>query len=238
MESTKVLVVDDEPDLVALLREWLEEEGYQVVSASTGEEGLRLFFEQRPDLSIVDLRMPGMDGFQLVGRIREMSEARVLVLSALGGEEQVVRGLELGADEYLVKPVTKRAFLARVRSHIRRAGGAEQATAGYADSNLSLSFLTHELQVRGQAVHLRPIEFRLLAFLVQNRDRLLNHHEILDQVWGDPKGSLDSLKWYISSLREKVEETPKRPRLILTVPKVGYRYLPPDPYPVPQPRAE
>lgn len=175
MPATKVLVVDDEPDLVSLLREWLEEDGYEVHTATEGGEALRLFFQHKPTLSIADLRMPGMNGFQLITRIREMSDGHILVLTALGGEEHVIRGLELGADEYLVKPVSKRVFLARVRSLLRRAVAPEEVPSGYSDASLKLNFLTHEVEIRGQSLHLRPTEFRLLAYLAQNSDRVLRH---------------------------------------------------------------
>lgn len=231
MSTTKVLVVDDEPDLVSILQEWLEDDGHEVYSATNSTEALRLFFQHRPDLSVTDLRMPGMDGFHLISRIREMSDLRVLVLTALGSDEHVVRGLELGADEYLVKPVSRRVFLARVRSVLRRVAPSKDIPSGYSDSSLTMNILTHEVHVRNQSIYLRPTEFRLLAFLVQNSDRVVPHQEILEKVWGDQSGSLDSLKWYISSLREKVEEDPQNPCLIVTVQRVGYRYFPPNHYP-------
>ena len=226
MAQQRILVVDDETDLLSLLQEWLEGDGYSVYSATDGIEALRLFYKHRPSLSITDLRMPGMDGFQLISRIREMSDVHVLVLTALGGEEHMIRGLELGADEYLVKPVSKGVFLARVRSLLRRVAPEEESPSSYSDDTLALNLLTYEAEVRGEPLHLRPTEFRLLAYLVQNNDRVLSQQKILDQVWGDQGGSLDSLKWYISSLREKVEEDPQHPRMILTVPRVGYRYFP------------
>ena len=227
MSTIKVLVADDEPDLASMLTEWLEEDGYEVCCALDGTSALRMFFEHKPALSIMDLRMPGMDGFQVISRIREMSDSHVLILSALGGEEHVVRGLELGADEYLVKPVSKREFLARVRSILRRINPLGNQSSGYADSVISLNFLAHEVAVRGTSIHLRPTEFRLLACLARNNDRVLSHEELLDRVWGEQGGSLDSLKWYISSLREKLERDPSKPVLIVTVARVGYRYVPP-----------
>ena len=231
MPRPKVLVVDDEQELVFLLQEWLEEDGHEVFVATEGGAALRLLFQQRPDLAITDLRMPEMDGFQLISRIREMSDVHVLVLTALGGDEEMIRGLDLGADEYLVKPVSKRVFLARVRSILRRATPSEEVPDGYSDAHLMLNFLTHEVQVRGQSLRLRPTEFRLLTHLVQNSERVISHQELLDQVWGDQAGSLDSLKWYISSLRDKVEGDTGKPLLIVTVPRVGYRYFPPHSQP-------
>ena len=229
MPSRKILVVDDEPDLLSLLQEWLEEAGHEVYAATNGWEALELFSQQRPALTITDLRMPGMDGFQLISRIREMSGAHVLALTALSGEEHTIRGLELGADEYLVKPIRKRVFLARVGSLLRRAVPVDDAPhPHYTGGCLTISFPTHQVQVRGQPLHLRPTEFRLLAYLIQNQDRVVGHQELLDRVWGVQFGSLASLKWYILSLREKVEENPREPRLIVTIPRVGYRYLVPE----------
>ena len=230
MSSAKVLVVDDERGVASLFQEWLEEEGHEVTCAGDGQEGWRMFFEQRPALNIVDLRMPGMDGFQLIGRIREVSDSHVIVLTALGGDDHVIRGLDAGADNYLVKPVSKRVLQARVRSILKRtAASPNEAASRYSDSALTVDYLTYEAVVRGRTVYLRPTEFRLLVFLVENRDRVLSHQEILDGAWGDEGGSLDSLKWYVAALREKLEQNPQSPELLITVPRVGYRYMPPGP---------
>jgi two-component system KDP operon response regulator KdpE len=226
MPRSTILIVDDEPELVELLQDWLQEEGFDVHSATDSAEGLRLFFQLHPVLTITDLRMPGMDGFQLISRIREMSDSHVLVVTALEGEEYMIRGLGLGADDFLVKPVSKLTLLAKVRALLRRAPATEEAATGYVDNRVSLNYLTHEAEVRGQPMDFTPTEFKLLAYLCTNQDRVASHQEILDKVWGDPYGSLDSLKWYIHSLREKLEDSPPNPRLILTVPGVGYRYRP------------
>ena len=290
----RVLVVDDEPDVVSFLREWLEEEAYEVFGAFNGGQAFRTFFHSQPDLTITDLRMPGMDGFELIRRIREVSDEPVLVLTVLDGEDQMVRGLNLGADEYLIKPVTKRALLARVRSLLRHLASNTEApppahnsaappgtpplahdTAApsgmpsfahntaelpeaplslhytepssetplppsysappsdaspiYSDAALELNFPTQEVWAKGAPVPLGPIEHRLLAFLVQNRDRVIGFQELLDRVWSEGRGSRDSLKSHILSLRQKVEDDPQRPRLIIPVLRSGYRYRPPDP---------
>lgn len=226
--SSRILVVDDEPEMLALLSEWLEEDGNDVATASNGWDALDIFVERKPALTITDLRMPGMDGFQLIRRIREISNAHVIALTAMGSEEHTVLGFDLGADEYLVKPVSKRVFLARVRSILRRAAPDEELTLRYEDKVLMLDFRSHETHVNGESLRLRPTEFKLLAFLVQNSDRVLSHQELLDRVWGDQLGSLDSLKWYISSLRDKIEDNPRKPKYIVTFPRVGYRYSPPQ----------
>lgn len=226
MLSSKILVVDDEPEILALLHEWLEEDGHEVDTANNGWDALEIFVDRKPALTITDLRMPGMDGFQLIRRIREISQSHVIALTAMGSEEHTVMGFDLGADEYLVKPVSKRIFLARVRSILRRAVSDEEIALRYEDSVLELDFRSHEALVNGDSLHLRPTEFKLLAFLVQNSDRVLSHQELLDRVWGDQSGSLDSLKWYISSLRDKIEDDPRKPASIVTFPRVGYRYCP------------
>ena len=135
-------------------------------------------------------------------------------------------GFDLGADEYLVKPISKRVFLARVRSMLRRAVPDEELALKYEDNILTLDFQSHDTQVKGESLRLRPTEFKLLVFLVQNSDRVLSHQELLDRVWGDQQGSLDSLKWYVSSLRYKIEDNPRKPQFIVTFPRVGYRVTP------------
>ena len=143
----KVLVVDGERGLLPVHQEWLERDGYEVYSATDGREALRLFFEHRPTLSITGLRMPGMHGFQLIRRIREMSDVPVLVLTSLRSEEYMVRGLELGADEYMVMPVSREVFLARVGSLLRRLTPAEEVPSIYSDASLTVNFSTHEVLV-------------------------------------------------------------------------------------------
>lgn len=225
MSSAKILVVDDEPGIRSLLEEWLEGAGHEVCTAANGSDALQLFCEHLPTLTVTDLRMPGMDGFHLIQRIREISNAYVLAFTALGSEEHTIRGLELGADEYLVKPVRKREFIARVSSLLRRATPPEEVPARYSDDQLSLNLLTHEASIRGLTLNLRPTEFRLISYLALNNDRVIEHQELLDRVWGDQAGSLDSLKWYISSLRTKIEDDTRNPSVIVTYPRVGYRYI-------------
>ena len=235
MSSAKVLVVDDEANLARLVHEWLGEEGYEVYSTTDGSQALRLFHEHRPALSIIDLLMPGMDGFELIRRIREVSQAHILVLTAVGTDESITLALDLGADEYLVKPVTGKAFGARVHAILRRAAPPEKPLAGYSDALLSLSYSAREAKLRGEPLDLKPTAFRLLAFLCQNSDRVVPHQQLIEGVWSYGKGSRDSLKWYICALRQKIEDNPGKPRILVTVHSVGYRYLPPQPLAEPDP---
>ena len=229
MPPAKVLVVDDEPDVVSFLRVWLEAGGYEVHGALDGQEALRLFSRHQPDLSVTDLLMPGMNGFQLISRIREMSDGPILALSVLGSDEHVIRGLDEGADDYLVKPVRRRVFLARVAALLRRGLRPDDSLREYSDDRLTLNYLTHEVLVDGAPRRLAPTEYRLLAFLVQNRHRVVSYGEILQRVWLDEEASLNTLKIHARSLRQKIEEHPENPRLIVNVLKVGYRYRPADP---------
>ncbi|MDA1096750.1 MAG: response regulator transcription factor [Chloroflexi bacterium] len=226
--ATSILIVDDDHGIVTLLKEWLEEAGYSVRATTNSAEALRIFFDHRPSLSVVDLRMPGIDGFQLIARIRELSDAPILVLSALDSDEHVVRGLDLGADEYLVKPASRQAFLARVRSLLRRTPPDSSTSNVYTDSALLIDYRTRKVTAYKYPVELRPLEFKLLAYLVQHRDRMVSHDEILDKVWGAGEGSTDSLKWYVSSLRRKVEIGSAEDRLIVNLRSLGYRYVPPE----------
>ena len=145
----------------------------------------------------------------------------------MGDTGNTIRGLDLGADEYGVKPIVKRKFLARVRSVVRRAKPSGEVPVEYLDSVISLDLLTHDASCRGDTVHLRPTEYRLLAYLALNHNRVLSDQELLDKVCGNGGGSLDSLKWHVSALREKLEADPKKPSIIVTFPRVGYDYVRP-----------
>jgi DNA-binding response OmpR family regulator len=228
MISPSILLVDDEFHVLEMLKEWLEEQDYQVTTAATTEGALKLFYELRPTLSIVDLRMPGMNGFQLIRRIRELSEAPVMILSALGEDVDQVRGLDVGADEYVIKPVSREPFLARVRSLLRRAGAPEEATTHYRDALLELDTPTHTVSMAGEPVHVSPLEFKLLSYLVNARHRIATHDELLNEVWDTELGSQDSLKWYVSSLRRKLESSAHSHNMIRNVRGLGYQYVPPE----------
>jgi DNA-binding response OmpR family regulator len=228
MSSPTILLVDDDFQVLEMLKEWLEEQDYQVTTAATAEGALKLFYELRPTLSIVDLRMPGMNGFQLIRRIRELSEAPVMILSALGEDVDQVRGLDVGADEYVIKPVSREPFLARVRSLLRRAGAPEEATTHYRDALLELDTPTHTVSVAGEPVHVSPLEFKLLSYPVNARHRIATHDELLNEVWDTELGSQDSLKWYVSSLRRKLESSAHSHNMIRNVRGLGYQYVPPE----------
>ncbi len=225
MVTMKALVVDDEPDIVALLKEWLEIEGYEVYGTTDPMDALGEFSRTNPAFSIVDLRMPKMDGFQLISAMRTESDAPILIMSGLVDDDNVVKGLEIGADDYLTKPISRQVFLSKIAAVLRRSSRKTESPNNYADASISMDFPTREVRVHGQLIHLRPIEFRLLACLTLNEGRVVPYQEILAFVWGERGGSQNSLKWYISALREKIGDNSKTSNMILNASKAGYRYV-------------
>ena len=226
MSPAKILVVDDEVDHLAVIQRWLEDDGHEVYAETNAFDALESVVRNQPILTITDIRMRHMDGFQLIRRIREISDSHLLALTGLTSNEHMIHGLEAGADDYLTKPVTRRMFLVRVRSLLRRAKASEQSPSSYSDRCLSLDVANRDAQLHGKTLHLRPTEFRLLVYLARNSDRVVSHQDLLDRVWGQEGGSLDSLKWYISSLRAKMDAKAKSHKNIVTFPRVGYRYDP------------
>lgn len=231
MERTKVLIIDDEPEVAQLLQECLEAEGYEVLTAGDGREGLRQFFEHRPDLVVLDVLMPEMDGLELCRRIREVSSVPVLFLSARGAEMDKVQGLTIGGDDYVTKPVSLKELVARVEAILRRARLAEprELVTLYHDGVLTIDLARHEVSVRGAKTPLTPLEYKLLLYLVQNAPRVLSLDQILETVWGAEYESPENIKGYVSQLRRKIEADPENPTLILNVRGVGYRYEKPAP---------
>lgn len=224
----RILVVDDEPHLVRAVRMYLELQGYIVYTAASGEEALRLVREKLPDLVILDVMMPGMDGFATLEEIRSAFNIPVIMLTARGEEEQKVRGLALGADDYVTKPFSQRELLARIQAVLRR---AEQPpllpkTRIEVDADLSIDFDRGEVWVRGKPVHLTPTEYRLLYHLASNPGRLMPADVLLAKVWGyEYEGEEHYVRLYISYLRQKIEPDPAHPKYILTVPGLGYKFV-------------
>ncbi|MBI2871917.1 MAG: response regulator transcription factor [Chloroflexi bacterium] len=226
--KAKILVVDDEGPIREMLRDILEQEGYAVQDVADGEEGLKTFFSWKPSLVVLDILMPKMDGWQLLERIREMSEAPVIVLSALAEERHAVRGLRSGADDYVSKPVRTSEFLARVEAALRKAKIGPRVEEAYRDRVLCVDFLRHQVYVEGREVALSPQEFRLLAALVRHAGMVLSTDQLLDLCWGTGEGGPELVRVYIGHLRKKLGEDPKNALLIETVREFGYRYRPPE----------
>lgn len=228
--ANKILVVDDEPAFIRLVDQVLSEKGYEVLKASDGQEALRLFFAHKPDLVILDVVMPQLDGWQTCSRIRDVSDVPIIILTGRRkSEDDVVRGLDYGADEYLLKPVGSKELVARVRAVLRRAELPPYLEHGegsiFSDEHLTIDVTERKVTVNGERVKLTPIEFRLLAFLLDNSGRILTHQQLLERVWGwEYVDDLDYVRIYISHLRRKIEKNPNHPGYIMTEPGVGYYF--------------
>jgi two-component system KDP operon response regulator KdpE len=226
--SEKVLVIDDDPVFIKLVDQVLSHEGYKVLKAESGAEGLRILFNERPNLVLLDLVMPRMDGWQICQRIREISDVPVVMLTGKQkAEEDIVRGLDYGADEYLFKPVGNRELVARVKAVLRRVALPSEAKreTSYADDFLAVDIVERRITVNGERIKLTPREFGLFALLVENAGRVLAHKELLEKVWGwEYTDDLDYVRIYISHLRQKIESDPAEPKYIVTEPGVGYYF--------------
>jgi two-component system KDP operon response regulator KdpE len=226
--GNKVLVIDDDPGFLRLVEQILTQKGYEVLQASNGQEGLRLLFAHKPDLVLLDVVMPRMDGWQTCTRIRDISDIPIIMLTGKHNtEDDIVRGLDYGADDYLFKPVGNRELVARVRAVLRRAAlpavAETRETITYGDDYLTADIDERKVMVNGERIKLSPREFRLFAILVENTGRILTHKQLLEKVWGwEYTDDVDYIRIYISHLRQKIEPDPSLPKYIITEPGVGY----------------
>jgi two-component system, OmpR family, KDP operon response regulator KdpE len=221
----RVLVVDDEPQIVRALKVVLREAGFEAIAAETASEALDLAAVRLPDAAIVDLVLPDGDGVEVTRRLREWSEMPILVLSAIGEEDQKVRALEAGADDYITKPFGTRELVARLQAALRRATPTEEEPSVVVEG-LEVDLAARVVLRDGEPVHLTPIEFELLRVLVRNRGRLMTHRKLILEVWGpEYVDDIQPLRTHIARLRAKIEpEGSIGPRYIVTDPGVGYRF--------------
>ncbi len=222
----KVLVIDDEPQIRRALRAGLEHNGYEVMLAANGEEGLDVAALKIPDLLILDLALPGTDGFAVLQQLREWSKIPVIVLTVREGEEEKIKALDLGADDYLIKPFGLGELLARMRAVLRRANSEEkEAESTFEYQGLFVDMAKRLVSIDQVEVHLTPKEYDLLKYMILQPNRVLTHRQLLTKVWG-PEYSEDhhTLRVHIANLRNKIETHPERPRLIHTEMRIGYRF--------------
>ena len=222
---SRVLVVDDEPQIVRALKVVLREAGFEAVPAETGSQALDLAAVRPPEAAIVDLVLPDLDGIAVTRTLREWSEMPILVLSAVGEEEQKVRALEAGADDYITKPFGARELVARLQAALRRAGRADGEPSIEVDG-LQIDLAARVVRRGGEPIHLTPIEFDLLRALARNRGRLMTHRKLIAEVWGpEYVDDIQPLRTHIARLRAKIEpDGVAGPRYIVTDPGVGYRF--------------
>ena len=227
-DRSRVLVVDDDDDIRGLVVELLERAGHVVNQASDGRAGLRAFHQSPPDLVLLDVSMPGLDGWETLERIRDLSDVPVMMLTARGAELERVRGLQAGADDYMVKPFGRQELVARVQALLRRARATgEERQERYVDERLTIDFAQRAVEYDGRDVALTPLEFKLLSAFVRHPRQVLSREQLLEIVWGDSYGvSGDQVKLYVGYLRRKLD--PDRPDdvPIETVRGFGYRYQP------------
>lgn len=222
----KVLVIDDEPQIRRALRAGLEHNGYEVMLAGNGEEGLDTAALKIPDILILDLALPGTDGFTVLKQLREWSKIPVIVLTVREGEEEKIKALDLGADDYLIKPFGLGELLARMRAVLRRANSEEkEAESTFSYQGLFVDMAKRLVSIDEIEVHLTPKEYDLLKYMILQPNRVLTHRQLLTKVWG-PEYSEDhhTLRVHIANLRNKIESHPERPRLIHTEMRIGYRF--------------
>lgn len=230
MASEKILIIDDDQVFLSFVEQAFTSQGYEVFKASNGREALRLFFDEKPVLVLLDVVMPGMDGWQTCQRIREISDVPIMMLTGeQKSEEDIVRGLDHGADEYLLKPVGTKELVSRVRAILRRAELPSSADTNkeitYSDAFLTVNVAERKILVNGEPVRLTPTEFKLFAVLLENAGRILSHRQLLENVWGwEYIDDIDHVRIYAWHLRQKIEPNPAKPRYIMTEPGVGYYF--------------
>ena len=227
--AEKILAIDDDVILLKLIRQSLEPEGFSVTTATSGEEGLAVFHQTAPDLVILDVMMPGMDGWEVCQRLRQVSSVPIIFLTALEKVENVVQGLVGGADDYLAKPFRVAELVARVTALLRRARMPhEQADIlRFGGGELIINRTEQTVFARGEEVPLSPIEYNLLLFMAERAGRILPNQVLFDTIWGAlADAGTQSVKWYIWRLRQKIEADPKNPQFILTERGKGYRFSP------------
>jgi two-component system KDP operon response regulator KdpE len=223
--AASALVIDDEPQIRRLLRVTLEANGYRVFDAANGHDGLVQAAQRRPDVVLLDLGLPDLDGVKVLKRLREWSRIPVIVLSVRDREDDKINALDAGADDYVTKPFGAGELLARVRAALRHNQG-QGAEAMFHTSNLEVDLAARVVRKRGQEVKLTPIEYSLLRLFVTHAGKVLTHRHLLSEVWG-PKAVTQShyLRVHIAHLREKIEDDPAQPKLVITEPAVGYRLM-------------
>ena len=226
-----ILVVDDEPHVRKLLKANLESSGYAVLTAADGQQAVEMAEQELPDLIILDLMLPKLDGYAVCKRIREFSAVPIIMLTARSAEVDLVHGFDVGADDYLTKPFAINELLVRVRAVLRRSKWPEQVMTRqrFVAGPIEIDFAQHRLTVAGQPVKLTPTEYRLLTYMVSNANRVLMHRELLRAVWGPEYGDeTEYLRVYVRYLRQKLEPDPSHPQYILTQPGAGYMFRRPD----------
>ncbi len=229
VRKTKILFADDEPKIRMFIRANLEARGYEVYLAQDGIEAVEMAGRVLPDVVVLDVNMPRMDGIEACRRIREWADMPIIILSVRGDEKDKVRALDEGADDYVTKPFSMEELLARIRVALRRSTGTTTAAPVFTGGDLEVDLSKRVVKRRGQIVKLTRTEYELLAYLVSKRGKVLTHRELLHNVWGPEYGEeTEYVRVFIGQLRRKIEDDPSNPRFIMTEPRIGYRFVTPE----------
>lgn len=228
-KKTTVVAADDDPQLLRLVTRNLQMDGYEVIGVGDGQQALEQIEAHMPDLALLDLNMPRLDGFTVLERVREFSSLPIIIITARGADQDKIRGFDLGADDYLTKPFSVEEMLARVRAVLRRSQATAQADAGRAAlatttaGDLTIDYGQRRVMMSGRDIDLTPVEYRVLAYLAQNVGRVITQDLLLGHVWGEEyEGESHLLQVNINRLRRKIEPDPTRPRYLITKTGVGY----------------
>jgi DNA-binding response OmpR family regulator len=224
MSRATVLIIDDHETMRGVVRELLEQGGMDVLEADSGPAGMKVFYDARPDLVVLEVSLPELDGWEVLGRIREMSEVPVIMLTAGSGELEKVRGLRGGADDYLTKPFASSELLARIEGLLRRSPGGQDEGEVFADEFIRIDYPQRRVEAMGEEVELTPTEFKLLSALARNAGQVLDQVQIMELVWGSVERERDQVKLYVGYVRRKLKPAGIDP--IETVRGFGYRYGP------------
>ncbi|MCL4262437.1 MAG: response regulator transcription factor [Anaerolineae bacterium] len=227
MDSKTILIIDDDISLCQILDITFTVEGAFVITANDGREGLQKFFAHRPDLVVLDVNMPHMDGWETCRQIRLLSDVPIIMLTTLQGDQEMVRGLDAGADDFITKPFNADVLLARTRAVLRRMEktAVPPTDSQYSDGYLIIHLERHEVLVLGEQVKLTATEFQLLTYFLKNSGHTLTYKQILENIWGwEYQESIDYVHVYVSHLRRKIERDPKNPFYFITVHGIGYRF--------------
>ena len=222
----QIVVIEDEAPIRRFLKTILNSQGYTYLEAASGKGGLELIALNNPDVVILDLGLPDVDGLEVISQIREWSEVPIIILSAREKEGDKVKALDLGADDYLTKPFGVSELLARLRATIRRSSrGSEESQSIYKFDNVEVDFTSRIVYIQGEELHLTPIEYKLLVTLIKHKGKVVTHNQLLKEVWGDGYNEeTQYLRVYMGQLRRKLEPSPSNPKYFLTEPGVGYRF--------------
>jgi DNA-binding response OmpR family regulator len=221
--TTKLLLIDDDQTLSSLLGQYLRESGFEVVEASNGPSGLRVAYSEKPDLVLLDVMLPGMDGWHVCARLRELTDLPIIMLTAKTTEEDKLRGFQLGVDDYVTKPFSFAELVARILAVLGRAQSEQKETGYIAHGDILLDLKKFQASIDGQTLELTPTEFRLLEVLVRRKGKVASDEDLMNEVWGAHREDPALVRRYILMLRKKLESDPSRPFWIQTVRGFGYR---------------